>query len=521
MRAEIKGMPKLTPRRKLAITIGVMTGMFLSAMETTVVGTAMPTIIAKLGGLHIYSWVFAGYMLTSTITIPLWGGFSDRFGHRRMYLIGIVVFLCGSALSGFSQSIHQLIFFRALQGIGAGALLPLGLTIVGSIYSLEQRAKMQGMLSGVFGIASLVGPLIGGFLSDHKMLLFAEGWRWVFYVNIPFGLISLTIVSMAFPKENDQPEKSSIDVLGILMFSLALTMILGWIMAAGTEFPWLSVPSLMTAGMAILFTFVFLSLERRAEHPILNYKLFSYPMFARGSLHGFFTSMAMFGAIGFIPLYVQGVIGTTATRAGSMLTPFILTWVIFSMTGVRLLLKVGSRKTTITGSALLFIAFALLSRLPITTTTTQIIYAAMLAGAGMGLLFAPLTIAVQNAVPREVLGASTSSLQFFRNIGAAVGISTMGKTMSYILQNHTSQDMLKKAHLTVEQFHKIASHPEALISPVARSTVDPQLLTLLRDSLYYSLKGVFFVAFLATVFALIVSFSIPEVIPKKIGRVGH
>lgn len=512
MRAEIKGMPPLTPRRKTAITLGVMTGMFLSAMETTVVGTAMPTIISSLGGLHIYSWIFAGYMLTSTITIPLWGGFSDRFGHRRMYLLGIVIFLAGSALSGISQSIHQLILFRAIQGIGAGALLPLGLTIIGAIYTLEQRAKMQGMLSGVFGIASLVGPFIGGYLSDNL------SWRWVFYVNIPFGLISLAVISFAFPKEEGAHEKQSIDFLGIAMFSLALTLILGWIMAAGTEFPWLSVPSALTAALAVLFTFIFLSLERRAEHPIFNLALFSYPMFSRGSLHGFFTSMAMFGAISFIPLFVQGVIGTTATKAGSMLTPFILTWVIFSMTGVRLLLKVGSRKTTITGSALLFIAFALLSRLPITASTSQIIHAAMLAGAGMGLLFAPLTIAVQHAVPREVLGASTSSLQFFRNIGAAVGISTMGKTMSYILTHHTTQEMLDKAHLTAAQFHKIASHPEALVSPVARHTVDPKVLTLLKESLYFSLRGVFLVGFITTVIALLISFIIPEVIPKKISR---
>lgn len=511
-------MPALTPRRKLAITLGVMTGLFLSAMETTVVGTAMPTIIAKLGGLHIYSWVFAAYILTSTISIPLWGGFSDRFGHRRVYLIGIVVFLTFSALSGLSRTITQLIFFRALQGIGGGALLPLGMTIVGAIYSLEQRAKMQGMLSGVFGLASLVGPLIGGFLSDHKMILFAEGWRWVFYVNVPIGLISLIVISIAFPKEETPHKTSSIDFLGIAVFAFALTSVLSWIMTAGTEFPWLSVPSFASLAAAIFLCVFFVSLERRAEHPIFNTKLFSYPMFARASLHGFFTSMAMFGAISFIPLYVQGVNGTTATQAGKMITPFVLTWVFFSMTAVRVLLKIGSRKISILGSVLLCAAFGLLAHLPLTHSTRPIIYAAMLAGAGMGFLFAPLTIAVQNAVPREVLGATTSSLQFFRNIGAAVGISAMGKVMSYVLQNHTTADMLQKVHMTAREFHKLIAHPEVLMTPVAQASIDPKIFTLLRDALYYSLRAVFFLGFLTTVAAVLISFTIPEVIPKKIGR---
>src|SRR2546425_164428 len=323
--------------RKRRALYGVMLSVFLAAMESTVVATAMPTVVASLGGVHIYSWVFSGFLLTPAVPMPLWGRVSDLFGRRPVYLGGLGIFLLGSALSGASQDMVQLIGFRMLQGLGAGSLMTLGMTMIGELFGLEQRARMQGYVSGMWGVASLLGPLLGGLLTD------LGSWRWVFYVNLPFGAVAIAVL------------------------------------AAG--------------------------------------------------VNGFLSGMAMFGAISFVPLFLQHVSGMSATAAGVVLMPFVLGWVAMSIVSARLVLRVGYRALAVAGMTCLAVAFLLLTRWAPGLTQTVAMRDALLGGIGMGLTFVPMLLSVQSAVARADLGAATSLTQFLRTIGGAVGLSVMGAVM--------------------------------------------------------------------------------------------
>jgi EmrB/QacA subfamily drug resistance transporter len=280
----------LTPSQQKTVTLGVMLGLFLGALESTVVGTAMPTVIASLGGLHIYSWVFSAYILTSTVTVPLWGRLSDLYGRKRFILLGIAIFLIGSALSGAATSMGQLVLFRALQGLGAGALLPLGMTIIGEIYSLEKRARMQGLFSGVWGLASIIGPLIGGFITDHL------SWRWVFYINIPFGIAAALLIGLALVEPRDHRKSVSIDYAGAITLTLLVTLLL---VTLGQQ-DWGTPLKLGLLGVCALLVLVFLAVERRASEPIVPLSLFRHRIFSVSSANGFFVGMAMFGSLSFI-----------------------------------------------------------------------------------------------------------------------------------------------------------------------------------------------------------------------------
>jgi len=318
-------------RAKRRILVGIMLSVFLAAMESTVVATAMPTVVRSLGGIQIYSWVFSGFLLTQTVTMPLWGRFSDLYGRRPVFLIGLATFLGGSALSGTAQSMAQLIVFRMVQGLGAGSLMTLGYTIIGELFGLERRAKLQGWISSVWGVASLVGPWLGGVLSDHV------SWRWVFYVNLPFGAIAMALIATALVEEARPARRPVMDVAGLALFT------------AGVSWSGAAVLSPLALGLTGLVLFVVV--ERRAAEPIVPLRLFGSRMVIAAVVTRFLAGMAMFGAISFVPLFLQSVTGTTATGAGMVLTPFILGWVAMSVTSARLILRVGYRAVVMTGMA--------------------------------------------------------------------------------------------------------------------------------------------------------------------------
>ncbi|MBI1737145.1 MAG: MFS transporter [Candidatus Rokubacteria bacterium] len=409
--------------RKRRALFGVMLTIFLGAMESTVVATAMPTVVASLGGLAIYSWVFSGFLLTSTVTMPLWGRVSDLLGRRRVYLAGLVVFLVGSALSGAATTMVQLIVFRMLQGLGAGSLITLGMTVVGDLYGLERRAKMQGYISGVWGIASLVGPLIGGVLSD------LASWRWVFYINVPFGLIAMAVIASALPPDVRRA-RAPIDYRGLALFATAISALLVGLAQAGRAGRWTGADVVVPLAAAALALVAFFPVERRAAEPVVPLRLFAHRMVVAAAATGFLSGMAMFGAISFVPLFVQAVNGSTATRAGFVLTPFVLGWVAMSITGARLVLRVGYRALVVSGMACLAGAFLLFMRWSPALTEGEAMRDMLLGGIGMGLSMVPMLIGVQSAVPRADLGAATSMTQFFRAIGGAIGLSIMGTVMA-------------------------------------------------------------------------------------------
>ncbi len=489
----------LTPSQRAIVTLGVMLGLFLGALEATVVGTAMPTVIASLGGLHIYSWVFSAYILTSTVTVPLWGRLSDLYGRKRFMLVGIAIFLVGSALSGAATSMNQLVLFRAIQGVGAGALLPLGMTIIGEIYSLEKRARMQGLFSGVWGLASIIGPLIGGFITDHL------SWRWVFYINIPFGIAAALLIGLALVEPRDHRKRVPIDYAGAITLTALATLLL--LTLGQQSWSWAAKSGLLS--ICALLLALFIALERRAPEPIVPLSLFRHRIFSVSSANGFFVGMAMFGSLSFIPLFVQGVIGTSATEAGTTLTPFMLCWVGFSVVGSRLILRIGARPTALIGVGLLTVGFIGLATMNSEATRLTVMSYLALAGAGMGFSMVTLLIAVQMSVPREQLGIATSGTVFFRSIGGAVGVAVMGAVLSAQMQAQAHHLPELGDMLSAEKLAELLRHPDVLIKPAARAQLSPAVLEALQQALATALQGVFVVGLSVVILAVIVTLFLP------------
>jgi len=491
------GPLKLTPQRRAWITSGVIVGLFLSALEGTAVVTAMPTVVSSLGGLELYSWVYSIYFLTATVTVPLWGRLSDFYGRRLFYIAGIGLFVGGSIFCGLSQSMVQLVSFRAIQGLGAGALLPLGMTIVGDIYSLERRARMQGWFSGVWGLSSIIGPLLGGLITDHLT------WRWVFFLNIPFGLLAGAIIAVALVEPRNQ-RRSRVDYLGALLLIVSLSLLLVSLDQFRSGEP--DTGQFLALMTAVILLGLFIFQQGRVADPILPLNLFGDRMFSAAALNGLFSGMALFGAISFIPLFVQGVLGTGATEAGWAVTPLMLGWVIFSIIGGRLILIVGYRRTVIAGMVSLSIGFFLLSRVTVQVSPLELALILMLMGVGMGLSMVSMLIAVQNRFPRSYLGIATSATQFFRTIGASIGITIMGAVMAGQMMSGLSA---MEATEQTEQIAYVARHPDMIVNPLSRAEISSTLLPKLQGLLAMALQDVFFVGFIFSLLALAAAFLVP------------
>ena len=417
---------RVTPGRRRTITAGLLLGMALGALEATVVGTAMPSVVAHLGGLDHYSWVFSAYLLTSTASVPIWGRLSDLYGRRRIYLIGVGLFLAGSAASGASQSMLQLIAFRAVQGLGAGALVPLAMTIIGELYSVAERPRVQALFSGMWGVASIAGPLAGGYLTD------AISWRWVFYINLPFGALTAVVIRFAYPA-HPITRRVGVDWMGAALLFAGVSCLLAGLSNVGAapgsgsivSIPWILASAGLLAGFALA--------ERRTPEPILPFSMFADPVL-RGSLPiVFLLGMGMFGAIAFIPLFVQGAMGGTASEAGGVLTPLFLGWVLTSVAGAKLTPAVGYRRVSALGLVVMVAAFIALARLQIDTPRASLLLAAFGLGAGMGFSMLSLLLALQHSVPRSQLGLATSLNQFARSVGAAIGVALMGGILAWML----------------------------------------------------------------------------------------
>lgn len=425
-------------RQKRLALVGVMLAIFLAALESTVVALAMPTVVAKLGGLEIYSWVFSGYMLTQTITMPLWGRFSDLYGRRPVYLMGLTTFLLGSVLSGAAQDMVQLITFRMLQGLGAGSLMTLGYTVVGEIFGLERRARLQGYLAGVWGVASMLGPPLGGVLTDHV------SWRSVFYINVPPGLVAMALLATALAGVPKSERRPGIDYAGVSLFTAGVSALLLGTVEAGRAGAWsrLEVIGLLIVGVVALAAFV--AVERRAAAPIVPLRLFRNRVMVAAVVTRGLAAMAMFGALTYVPLFLQSVTGMTALNAGAVLAPFVLGWVALSAMSARLVLRVGYRGPVIAGMACLTGAFFLFTRWSDQLSQFGAMRDTLLAGMGMGLVVVPMLIAVQSTVSRGELGIATSVIQFFMSIGGAVGISVMGTVMAQRL--HAGSPLVEALH---------------------------------------------------------------------------
>lgn len=495
----------MSSRRRWAVTIGVMTGMFIAALEATVVGTAMPTVIATLGGLNHYSWVFTAYIVTSTVTVPVWGKLSDLYGRRLLYQVGIGIFLLGTLLSGMSGTMTQLIIFRAIQGLGAGALVPLAMTIIGDIFTLRERAKMQALFSGVWGLSSVIGPIIGGFITDNI------SWRWVFFINLPIGVVAAIIIGFAL-KEPKLTDKPKIDYAGAVVLMSAISLFMLAMAEGGSTLAALFTPrNLLLFGVSGILTLFFILIEKRAADPIIPFSLFRNRTILVSTIAGFLAGFAMFGGISFIPLFAQGALGATATEAGSLLTPLMLSWVTMSVVGGRVLLKAGYRTISIIGFIILSAGFILLTQFERTTAYFWLYFDLALIGAGLGLTMLTLLIAVQQAVERTQLGVATSLNQFIRSIGGAFGVAIMGAVLTAGLA--TQLQTVAKAPdspITMEQAAEFASNPNALIDPKEKEKLPLETLGVLQDSMSAAIHPAFWVAAFVSILALVSIFFLPR-----------
>lgn len=409
----------MNQRRVVLITLGVMLSLFLASMESTIIATAMPTIVGQLGGLEAYSWVFAIYMLTSTTVGPIFGKLSDIYGRRPIYMIAIAIFAVGSLLCGLVTTLPQLIAARAVQGIGAGGLMPLAFIIVGDIFTLEQRAKVQGLFSGVWGVSSVAGPLIGGFLVDRV------SWHWVFLINLPVAAVAAALVWTAWSGvARPAGARPAIDYAGAALLSVGVvTMLLGLNDLTNPR-SW----GLLAVATASLVGLVWV--ELRAPSPIIPVRLFRWRLFAVACAHGVLAGWVLFGGMSYVPLFVQGVLGKSATEAGSTLTPMLLGWVTSSIIASRLLLRISYRRLVITGMAIFLVGAGLMTRLRPEMSQLELMIPLGLMGIGMGASIPAFLISVQSTVAKSNLGAATATLQFSRTIGGTFGVAVLGALLS-------------------------------------------------------------------------------------------
>src|SRR5438067_5210670 len=408
----------------MAVFAGLMLGSLVASLNMTLVAPALPTIVAELGGLADYSWVPISAMLASTIVVPVAGKLSDIYGRKPLYMTGIVVFAVGSALSGVAPNFWFLIFARFIQGAGMGFIMPLSQAIIGDIISPRERGKYQGMLGASFGLASIVGPAAGGFITEHF------SWRWLFFVNLPVAIVTLVVVALFMHVPNER-RKHAIDVWGSVTLSTGIAAALLATVWGGTQFAWTSwqIVGLYAAAAILLGAFVWV--ERHAPEPVLPLHLFRSGIFTLSNIASVGVAMSMFGAIFFLPVFVQGVIGNSVTNSGAILVPMLVSMIVTSVLGGQFISRTGRYKVPIlVGLVSMGAGFYLLSTLGVATTNQQAIEAMVLIGLGLGLTMQTYTLIVQNSVERSDMAVATSATQLSRSMGAAIGLAILGTILT-------------------------------------------------------------------------------------------
>src|ERR687883_1460935 len=417
-------MGKSSANHKTLIFIGLMLGMLVAAVSQTIVSPAMPVIVAELGGIEHYSWIATSTLLVSAVSIPMVGKLSDIYGRRGFYIAGLVIFMLGSIFAGAAQGFWWLVAARAMQGLGMGTIMPLSQTIIGDIISPRERGKYMGYLGGVFGVASIAGPLAGGWITDNF------SWRWLFFINLPIGVAALLFI-VAFFHLPHIPSRHSLDYVGFVTLGLGLSAVLLATSWGGTQYPWGSwqIISLYIAGAAILTGFVIN--ENYAREPVIPLRLFGNSIFTLSNVANLAIAMCMFGAIFFIPIYAQGVIGVSVTNSGLVLIPLTVSMILVSILVGRLITYTGRYKSfVLAGILIMGLGYYLLTRLEYGATQTQLTLAMIVVGLGLGAVLQTYTLIVQNASSRSDLGVATATTQLSRSIRATLGTAIFGTIMT-------------------------------------------------------------------------------------------
>ena len=467
--------------------------LLLAALDQTIVSTALPTIVGELGGLAHLSWVVTAYLLSSTVVGPLYGKFGDLHGRKIVLQVAIVVFLIGSALCGVAQNMLQLILFRVLQGIGGGGLIVTTMAIIGDLIAPRERGRYQGLFGAVFGFATIVGPLLGGFFVDNLT------WRWIFYINLPVGSAALAVIAAVLPTPSSY-RPHTIDYLGAMLLSTALSAIVLFTSLGGTTHPWRSPFILMLLGVGIIALAAFVLIETRAREPLLPLSLFGNRNFVIASSVGLIVGLSLFGSVTYLPIYLQVVMGESPTRSGLQLTPMMLGMLVTSVSQLAdLIARWGRYKPfPVAGTALMTLGLLLLSRLSADLSVWQTSIDALVLGLGMGMVMQVLTLAVQNSVDYAHLGVATAGTALFRSIGGALGVALFGAIFSNGLQAQMATLLPLGSEIPATNANAIAA-------------LSPELRTAYVAAVMSSLRPIFIIAACVAAIAFALTLQLREI----------
>ncbi|KZR57226.1 MDR family MFS transporter [Pseudobacillus badius] len=475
--------------RRPFVLAAVILAMFIGAIEATIVSTAMPAIVADLGGFSLYSWVFSAYLLMNAATVLIYGKLSDIFGRKPVLIIGILIFLVGSFLCGLAGSMEQLIFFRLLQGLGAGAVMPIATTIVGDIYTKEERARVQGYLSSVWGISAVTGPALGGLLVEFV------SWRFVFWINLPLGLLAIAGL-LLFLHESIEKKKPEIDFAGTFVFLVSISCLMFLLVEGGSKFPWLSGPSALLFAAAAVAFILFIWIERRAASPMMPFSLWKVRSILIANIVSLTTGVMLIGISSFLPTYVQGIMGESATVAGFTLTAMSIGWPIASTLSGKLLLSIGYRKTTMLGGVSLILGSALFVFMSAESGPWWAAVSSFFVGVGMGLTSTAFIVSIQNSVQWDQRGAATAANMFMRNLGNTVGAALLGGVLNSrlqaFLQSQPNEDVQS---LSVDSINELLGGEGHRLSS--------EMFHTLQEGLAGSLHAVYVVVFIFAVFSFL------------------
>jgi EmrB/QacA subfamily drug resistance transporter len=525
--SDIQTTNRIIGRRRWWALGAVLLTIFFASLDQTVVATAMPVIVGDLKGLNIYAWVFTAYMITSAVTVPIYGKLSDVYGRKPFYVFGLSLFILGSALSGQAHSMLELIIFRGLQGFGAGAMLSMPRATIGDIFNPRERGRWMGVISTTFGLASIIGPFLGGWITDNF------GWPWIFYINLPVAGLALAGTLYALPRVRAE-KQVHIDWTGSALLVLGLVPLLLGFTWAGSQYPWGSPVIIGLFVFSILTLGIFVWAERRAVEPIIPVDFFKVRIFSTSNLIGFLMSVSMFGTLLFLPLYIQGVLELSAQNSGAILTPMMISFVIAALIAGQVVTLTGKYKfVSILAGIVMVVGLFLFSRLTADTAYTIVIVDMLVLGLGLGGLLPILNVVVQNAFPYHVMGIVNAAQQFVRSLGAVIAAPILGTVLANVFGAQMRLNLSQTLKQAISQLpaaeQMILTDPQSLTNAETQGAIQSafnsfgatgsqlyhQFISTLHQSLTTGIRQLFFIALIFGLAALLVTFFLPEIDLKR------